>query len=194
MQHSDEQLQVWCRRLARSDRDAYEAVFRSLHAALYRYAVRLTRDDAAAQDIVQDVFVSLWQMRARLDPSRSLEALLYRMARNQAYNRNRNRQSRSSKHESIHYERATDQALERPDEQFEGQALYDRLYRWIDQLPARQREALLLSRHEGLSHSEIGDVMDISPRTVNNHIVAALKYLREQLETSYQEVPLHRSR
>jgi RNA polymerase sigma-70 factor (ECF subfamily) len=56
-----------------------------------------------------------------------------------------------------------------------------RLRRWIDDLPDRQREALSLSRFEGLSHEAIAEIMDISPRTVNNHIVRALKSLRQNV-------------
>lgn len=54
------------------------------------------------------------------------------------------------------------------------------LIKWIDNLPERQQEAFKLSRFEGLSHDEIADIMDVSPRTVNNHIVAALKSLQEK--------------
>jgi RNA polymerase sigma factor (sigma-70 family) len=45
----------------------------------------------------------------------------------------------------------------------------------------RQREALRLSRFDGLSHEEIAGMMEISPRTVNNHLVKALKHIRDQI-------------
>jgi RNA polymerase sigma-70 factor (ECF subfamily) len=48
-------------------------------------------------------------------------------------------------------------------------------------LPDRQREALLLSRYEGLSHAEIAEIMGVSPRTVNNHLVSALKSIRNNV-------------
>ena len=50
----------------------------------------------------------------------------------------------------------------------------------LEGLPERQREAFELSRFDGLTHEEIADVMDVSPRTVNNHLVAALKTLRAE--------------
>ena len=62
-----------------------------------------------------------------------------------------------------------------------AQRLDDKLQLWIDQLPERQREALTLTRFEGLSHVEVAEIMGISPRTVNNHLVKALETLRDQI-------------
>lgn len=56
------------------------------------------------------------------------------------------------------------------------------LNRWISNLPNRQQEAFRLSRFDGLDHAEIAEVMDVSEKTVNNHIVAALSFLREKYE------------
>lgn len=53
---------------------------------------------------------------------------------------------------------------------------------WIYDLPERQREAFLLSREQDLSHEEIAEVMDVSPNTVNNHIVKAMRALRDRLK------------
>jgi RNA polymerase sigma-70 factor (ECF subfamily) len=183
MQPTDEQLQTWCRRLKGSDRQAYERVFRALHENLFRYALHITGEDGAARDVVQEVFLDLWDMRERLDPDRSLEALLYRMVRNKAYNRQRDRRTQAAKREQLQQERVLQhQEVDRPDSGLGGNdQLHVKLRAWIDELPARQREALTLSRFEGLTHDEIATVMDISPRTVNNHVVRALKSLRDQL-------------
>ena len=52
---------------------------------------------------------------------------------------------------------------------------------WIEEMPDRRREAFCLSRFDGLSHEEIAEAMDLAPKTVNNHIVLALQYLRKRL-------------
>ncbi len=166
----------WCQRLAASDSNAFEELFRATHGPLVRYAVTFTHDQTQASDLVQDVYVRLWERRTALDPGRSLKALLYRMVRNLALNRMRDQQNRRDLlmdySPSIHTE-------PNPDAHVEGRDLRRRLEAWIAELPERQREALTLSRFEGMSHDEIADVMDISPRTVNNHLVKALKYLRD---------------
>ena len=61
---------------------------------------------------------------------------------------------------------------------------------WIAALPPRQREAFCLSRYEGLSHDEIAAVMDLAPKTVNNHIVLALQTLRQRLHRHDADLPL----
>lgn len=166
----------WCRRLAASDPRAFEELFRATHGALVRYATTFTRDAASARDLVQDAYVRIWERRTALDPRRSLKALLYRTVRNLALNRVRDRQTRRdllTDYEPDVYHEPT------PDAHAEGRELRRHLEAWIADLPERQREALTLSRFDGLSHDEIADVMEVSPRTVNNHLVKALKYLRD---------------
>lgn len=169
----------WCYRIKASDRKAFEEVFRTTHDALIRYCMTFTRSAPASMDIVQDVFAKLWEVRHTLDPDRSLKALLYRMVRNLAFNHHRDTKNREAKHSSM--SDYISEAVDRPDEVVGSDMLETRLHRWIGELPERQREALTLSRFEGLSHEEIAGMMEISPRTVNNHLVKALKHIREQI-------------
>jgi len=69
-----------------------------------------------------------------------------------------------------------------PDDAFAGSALRVKMDEWIESLPERQREALILSRFQGLSHQEVAAVMDVSPRTENNHLVRALKYIHGKIQ------------
>lgn len=179
---SDSSFEDWCRRLRQSDREAYAAVFEAMHASLFRYVRSITNDPSAARDVTQDVFVKLWESRRSLDPDQSLKAYLYRTARNRAYNHERNRRTRTDKEDDVRTDSpAQPTPHTAPDEAVDARMLDKRLRRWIDDLPDRQREALSLSRFEGLSHEAIAEIMDISPRTVNNHIVRALKSLRQNV-------------
>ena len=182
---TDEQFATWCRRIKASDREAFRAVFNALHDPLARYALQITGRTAVAQDIVQYAFTTLWDMRENLDPSESLEALLFRLVRNRAYNAERDRRNRAAKHDEIR----RDTGPVQPDAgaQMDADRLAADLRLWIDELPDRQREALTLSRFEGLSHDAIAEVMDISPRTVNNHIVEALKKLRRWVRSHHAD-------
>lgn len=178
----NEELATLCRRLKASDRDAFERVFTALHDALFRYVRSLTNTQAVAADITQDVFVSLWEARERLDPSRSLEAYVYRMARNRVYNHQRDQRTHADKHAEMQAVTALDEnGAPLPDAKLHSDVLEKNIKSWIEDLPERQREAFVLSRFNGLSHDEIAAVMDVSPRTVNNHIVSALKTLRDHV-------------
>ena len=181
-----EQFRRWSLGLQRSDHDAYAALFEATYDALFRYAWTFTRSQEASYDVLQDVYLKLWQVRARVDPSRSLRALLYQMVRNYALNQQRSdRRHRLDPLDASFYEP--------PSETFES-ALYARdldvqIRAWVDEMPERRREAFRLSRYEGLSHEEIARVMGLTPKTVNNHVVLALQHLRARLRT-YESTPL----
>ena len=182
---TDEQFALWCRRIKESDREAFREVFEALHDPLARYAIQITGRTTTAQDVVQYAFATLWDMRADLDPDESLEALLYRIVRNRAYNAERDRRSHREKRELLEYD-ATPVTAD-PAAQMDAAQLEEGLRARIDDLPERQREALTLSRFQGLSHEDIAKVMDISPRTVNNHIVTALKKLRRWVRSRHAD-------
>lgn len=177
-------LEDVCRRLQASDPVAFEQLFRLLREDLVRYVRALTGDAVVAHDLVQDVFVYLWGLRETLDPSRSLKAYLYSMARNRAYRFMRDERTHARKHAVLQQQAvAHTEGHEGPAARLDADALTRQLRRWIGDLPERQREALLLSRIHALSHREVASVMGVSPRTVNNHIVRALERLQAHIET-----------
>ena len=172
----ENELETWSRRIRASDRDAYTELFDAMHAPLLRYATRLTNEETA-YDVVQNAFVSLWQMRASIDLDRSLKSLLYTLVRNEALNQRRAMDRRRDRHSEYSPSRSP-----LPPENVEAEALQAHLQQWIDDLPERQREAFRLSRFDGLTHDEIADVMNIKPRTVTNHVTKALQTLRDRLD------------
>jgi len=170
-------LTGWFRGLVASDRTAFESLFRATYDGLMRFAEGIVGDEATAGDVVQEAFVRLWQRREEHDPTGSVKALLYRTVRNLALNvvRDGGRRERLL---AENYEPPS-RFAPAPDEALDERIVEDRLREWIAALPERQREALMLSRFEGLSHEEIARVMDVAPRTVNNHLVRALRTLRD---------------
>jgi RNA polymerase sigma-70 factor, ECF subfamily len=172
----DEYLASLCRRIRSSDRAAFAAVFAALRPELLRYVGATIRDGVAAHDLVQDVFIGLWERRERLDPAQSLRTLLFRMARNRSLNHLRFVRVRRSG--PLNEDPLV--VMSAPD--LDAQALAHRLREWIDELPERQCEAIELTRFSSLSHREAAEVMDISPRTLNNHLVRALATLNQRLE------------
>lgn len=164
-----------------ADRATFTAIFRRFYAPLARYARRLTGDSAATEDVLQDVFVRLWEKRETLTVEVSLQALLYTMVRNRALKLRRRARWFAADVS------AEDVLALRPVAPTGGQAvdadiLRRRLYRWIDDLPTRRREAFVLSRYHGLTHREIAGVMGVSERTVDTHILLALRELRSRLD------------
>jgi len=173
-------LDALCERLGADDVDAFEAIFRRLSEPIFRYVCRMVSDEARAHDITQDTFAKLWSVRERMDTVDSLRAYVFRMARNRVYNQQRDERTRRNNRAQLR-EDTVHHSSPAPDQSLDADLLRERLDEWIEELPDRQREALLLRRRHELSHDEIAAIMDISPSTVNNHIVRALKQLRSRL-------------
>jgi len=171
-------FRVWAARIRESDANALEAFFRAVQGPLVRYASRYV-PESAAEDVVQDAFVRSWNGRHLIDPSRSLKAFAYRIVRNLSLNSIRDGRTREALL-SEHYETADTTAAD-PDEDLARADLAMKLHDWIEELPDRQREALELTRFENLTHAEVAEAMGVSPRTVNNHLVRALRALRNRM-------------
>ena len=168
-----------------ADPAVFTAVFRRFYTPLVRYARRLTGDGASASDVLQDVFAKLWEDRHRITVEVSLQALLYTMVRNRALNLRR----RAHRHApDVDVQDLRDQAGEAPDgsDDAEADELRRHLYRWVSELPPRRAEAFTLSRYHGLSHAEIAALMGVSVRTVDTHILLALRELRRRLDALHQ--------
>ncbi len=172
--------------IAVSDRKAFDEFFRKSYATLVVFGCRYVKDKQTASDIVQEAFIKLWNNRSSLKDVELPKSYLYRTVRNLSLNYIRDNANTQPGLELI-----SDQAVAAGEEQLswadpteqsdddDTQKRLSLVKLWISQLPERQREAFELSRFEGLDHHEIADVMNVSARTVNNHIVEALKNIQK---------------
>jgi RNA polymerase sigma-70 factor (ECF subfamily) len=169
----------WTEKIRAGDHDAFEALFHSHYPSLCSLVARRVESPETAEEIVQDVFLRVWERRHALDPELSITHYLYRAARNHAMNH--------VKHRSIVLrERDAARTALRPSETApEDRIRYDEIaavaQRAIEQLPERCREIFLLSRHGELKYAEIASLLGISIKTVETHMVHALSSLRSGL-------------
>lgn len=173
-----ETFKNWSKQIKQSNRNAFDELFRCLYPQLVYFAMRFTKQKASACDIVQDSFVILWNKREEIDPEQSLKAFMFKIVRNRSINWLKRTDNNHQDLEDHLHVIAT-----KSDESVPTANVLSTLFRsWIEELPDRQQEAFELSRFEGLDHDEIAGVMGVSPKTVNNHIVAALNTLRNQYD------------
>ncbi len=155
-----------------------------LWAPLVAYAQRLVGDVASAEDVVQQAFVKLWEGKNPIPVGDDARALLYRVVRNHALNELRR--------ERVRHDWASAQWADEP-ESVATNAFVERLElraaieAAVDELPARRREIFVLSRFHELSNDEIANVLAVSPQTVANQLVAAMRTLRYLLRSRYDE-------
>ena len=172
-------------RIRAGDERAFEALVLEHYNELCVFATRMTGRKMTAEEIVQDVFLRLWQRRDQLTLSGSIVAYLHAAVRNQALNelaRERRwwrwRTRKAEEQRSLTTERPT--SLD-ADDRVRSHDLEQAIERAIAALPPRCREAYTLRRLRGLSHAEIAEIMRTTPKTVEVQIGKALRLLRKHL-------------
>lgn len=180
MHHADDIALV--NKLASDDQVAFEVLFHKYKDKLYSFLIHLGNSASAAEDVLQDVFMKIWDRRTQLGEIDNFNAYLFRMAANQAINLMR-RQSREIKilDELKLYtidENGTAQAMSEKEVQ-------ETLAKALATLPQQQYKVFMLSREHGLKYDDIATEMGISSATVRNHMVQALKKIRVYLESSH---------
>lgn len=185
LQHDE---QVFLQRAQAGDTDAFNLLHDSLEPAVARFVRRLVGPGQEAEDIVQDTFIALYMNMERVQPLAKLRPYVFRIARNRCYDhlrRSGRREQLSLDDEPVSVRVSFDQA-ERygtpPDEAAHWLLLHLEVQEAMANLPDNQREALILYSEEGLSYSEIAEVMDVSVGTIKSRIFHAKKNLRGLLK------------
>lgn len=157
----------------------FEEVFRAHYAPLCTYVDRLVGSPAAAEDVVQDLFVSVWDRRAEWRArGTSLAPVLYISARNRAFNvLKRRRIEDRSQVVLVQDERPSIGA----DETLRWDEMKSAIDRAVDSLPEQCRLIFTLSRRDGLTYAQIARTLELSVKTVETQMGRALKALRTRL-------------
>lgn len=153
-----------------------DGLFHKYYTMLVSFAIRFTRDEDAARDVVQEVYFRLWKNRDRIHISSSAKSYLFRAVRNQALNHLRDQPDWEPLQD---HDRTIPVAEPFLTEEDDSQK--QRIMEAVGKLPPRARTVFELSRFEGLTYPEIADFMGISEKTVENQMRIALFKLREWL-------------
>ncbi len=175
-------------RLRTGDVVAFRTIVFTYGAKLEEYASRIVSDSDRTEDIVQDVFCHIWEIRETLEIRGSLQSYLYGSVRNQALMMLR--RDRMEEHRiATLLPDALPPELGTPDPGpaviIERQELEAHLTRALASLAPRMQQVALLRWRDKMSRAEIADVLGVAVPTVNNQLTAAAKILR-QLLSDYQ--------
>lgn len=168
-----------CERVRSGDKSALDELLKAEWPGLVGYAEQFTGDTDEAEEVAQRAFVRIWRARKRLDPDRSVRALLYRTARNLTIDLRRKRLTRRRGRQRLGQRVRGRPAT--PYQRMRERELRGAIDEVIDDLSPRRREAFVLCRIHGLSHREAAEVMELAPQTISNHVTAALKQVRTAL-------------
>jgi RNA polymerase sigma factor (sigma-70 family) len=152
---------------------------------VYRFALRLTHDPHAAEDLTQETFLRAWRHRGLLRRPEALRVWLFRIAANLWRDQLRRGKLPVAQAGPLPIDFASNTPA--PERSVEDQDDLRRALEALDMLPDRQREALYLSACEGLSAAEVSAVLGISPEAVKASLSLARKKLREELKELYED-------
>jgi len=165
--------------IRQGDEAAFEKTFRTYYSRLCKYANSLLKDSDEAEEVVQTVFLTIWEKRADLEITFSIKAYLYRAVHNHCLNRFKHAAIKEAHKEySVHF---IPQSYESVTQAIHASELEEQIEHAVNKLPAQCQKAFRMSRFEELKYQEIAERLDISIKTVENQIGKALRILRVEL-------------
>jgi RNA polymerase sigma-70 factor (family 1) len=175
-------------RLQKGDVEAFDLIYAKYSGKLYAFGLKYRRSTAEAEELVQSVFLKLWENHKNLKMESSFKSYLFTIAYNDICRlfRKSNYQQRfidSTLHENP-------QSTSLIEEGIDYQFVLEQVDKIVDTLPEKQRIVFLKSRQEGKSSKEIAEEVGLSPGTVDNYISEALKFIRVRLDNESLPVML----
>ena len=159
---------------------AFERLFENYSQKLFKFSLSYLKSETEAEEIVQDVFLKLWENRIKLKSETSFQSYLFTIAFN-AIRKHFNKKSKDEKYATqiLEFLASENASIEtKPDYEI----LIAKLEQLIGQMPDRRKEIFLKRKKEGMSVYDIALAMDISPKTVENQITQAMNFLKKEFE------------
>jgi RNA polymerase sigma-70 factor (family 1) len=165
--------------VAQDDMQAFQRIFEAYWDQVYVTGLRLTKAPEQAKDLTQEIFLRLWDNRAKLPEVKNLRSYLYAITKNFIHDQIRTRVFHESNKEFLTSYFAYDESS--PQDILEQKELGEALNTAIDKLSPQLREVFNMRRLEGLSHQEIAKRLNITPISSKTYMVRALIALKKEI-------------
>ena len=169
--HTTESDQSLLDALIKGEETAFEKIYKSYFALLQNYSASIVGDSEAALEIIQNIFVALWENRKNLDREKSLRNYLLRSTHNNYLQHQENLKRKKSEEEQENVIRAE-----------EGPEPEQQLSALLNELPERSRQVMIMSHIENRKSADIARKLGISVRTVETILYQAMKKLRGKIK------------
>lgn len=170
--------------LQKGEKPAFEAVYTDFFGVIYHLSLQYLHDEKVAEEIVQDSFMKLWEIRETLNDRFNIRNFLYTITKNNCLNYLRNQKTALRHQENLKYleMQFNYEALEKIGSYVEFEELRLKIDQAIASLPDELRETFLLSRFDELQYKEISKKLTVSVKTVEARMTKSLKILRHELK------------
>lgn len=167
--------------LKEGDMLAFDAIYERYCKRIFAFVVRYVKSETDAEEIVQEVFLKIWENKNKIDVYSSFESYIFTISYNSTISLLRKRVTEKKYIDYLKNLQVAENVFELTDEVYYTE-LNGQIQSLLSELTPRQKEIFLLSREEGLTHDEIAKKLGISSNTVKNHIVTTLNFLRTKID------------
>jgi RNA polymerase sigma factor (sigma-70 family) len=178
--HTLKDAELW-RLVVNCDKKAFDYMYNAHAKNLYKYGFRFTHDSDLIKDVIQDVYVHIWESKNMLNIQKSIKFYLFSAFRREVIKRVNSTckfETIDEYHSKISWEQSFQEILDANQISFESSC---RLSRAIDGLPLRQKEAIYLRYLQELSYDEISELMGVQIPSIYNLIFKGIKSLKDIL-------------
>ncbi len=174
-------------RMIDGDESAFKYFFDTYYDDLCNFVNGYLKDEVLSEDIVQNIFVYLWERKDSLPANCSIKSYLYTASKNKSLNQLRNQKNKNKIEHDI-FARFSLPSTEKADLFIEFEELKKIISSAIDCLPPKCRSVYELSRNEGMTNKEISEKLGITIKTVENQITIAIKKMKAFLQPYYDKL------
>jgi len=166
-------------KLRRGDVVAFNAFYKKYSHSLYAFGLKLLKSEVESEELVQSVFMTLWEKRKSINPELSIKSFIFTIAYNDICKLFRRRKYlKNFIEETVYLQSKSTVNLEK---QINDKLLLEKIQLIIKKLPSRQKEIFLKSREDGKTSKEIASELSLSSKTIDNYISASLKFIHSQM-------------
>ena len=166
-------------RLQKEDVEAFDLIYEKYSGKLYSFSLKYLRSTDEAEELVQSVFLKIWENHKHLNKELSFKSYLFTIAYNDICKFFRKRSYLNKFISDTLYENSQESSI--TEESIDYKSVLSQVQQIIDKLPERQKSIFHKSRQEGKSSKEIAKELCLSPGTVDNYISESLKFIRKRL-------------
>jgi len=170
-------------RLKIGEWDAFEHIFQKYKGKIFHFVGKILCDKHLAEDITQNVFLSVWEHRQNIIPEKNFQAYLYTIAKNLVYRETEKKILASNYEEHIKQNHFNEEDFS-TEQTIEANLLEETILHLINKLPEARRKIFLLHFMEDLSNKEIAKQLSISEENVEMQVRRSRDYLRKHLKDS----------
>lgn len=167
-------------RIKYGEKEAYEQLFKRYAPRIFNFSLTYLKNNADAEELVQDVFMKVWEKRVTLDAGQNIKAYLFKIAVNTIYDfiRRKNIETSFNEFTLANSQNSSNSTWDT----VVYNEMQTRINNLISEMPEQRRRVFHLSKKKGLTNDQIAQKLNLSKRTVENQLYRAISFLKENLK------------